>query len=53
MKVYLIRHSETDFSQVDSHHYVAYETGPEIIERVSSLLDKYKDKDKYDCIGCV
>lgn len=24
MKVYLIRHSETDFSQVDSHHYVGY-----------------------------
>ncbi|CAJ1191583.1 hypothetical protein CPEBRM1_ABPJDJAI_01322 [Companilactobacillus paralimentarius] len=27
-----------------------YETGPEIIERVSSVLNKYKDK--YDCIGC-
>jgi hypothetical protein len=28
-----------------------YETGSEIIDCVSFVLDKYKDK--YDCIGCV
>lgn len=35
----------THYSQMD------YETAQEIVDRVTSVLEKYKDK--YDCIGCV